>query len=194
MLSTEEIRAIRPIQNELNIRKPEAGDAQALLAYLQHLAQEVPNNTGARRDVLHRTVEEQRKRLCDYLARPNSCLFIAEVGERIVGLIKCAGQQEPMVAHTVEISISVHPHFRGMGIGSALLQHAITWASQQHHIVRVQLEVLTRNENALRLYERIGFVREGIRRKSYYFFDEEEAGAYHDAWVMGLLLDEREGG
>ncbi len=44
---------------------------------------------------------------------------------------------------------------------------------------RLQLEVYAFNERALRHAERVGFVREGVRRKAYW---------RNDVWVDGILF------
>jgi RimJ/RimL family protein N-acetyltransferase len=50
---------------------------------------------------------------------------------------------------------------------------------------RVSLEVLAINTNAIKLYEKLGFVREGIRRKEF-FLD----GKYLDSYIYGLLSED----
>ncbi|MNI48628.1 putative acetyltransferase [compost metagenome] len=53
-------------------------------------------------------------------------------------------------------SIAVAPIARGKGIGTQLLQYAITHA-KQHGFKQVGLLVDLKNPNAQKLYERIGF-------------------------------------
>ena len=78
-------------------------------------------------------------------------------------------------------SIIVAEEFRRQGIGAALLQAIIAW-SRQWSAQRVELEVRAGNAPAIALYERIGFLRDGIRRG--YYRDPQE-----DALLMGLALD-----
>lgn len=187
MISTEEMRAVQPLDVRAMIREICEDDAARLLEYYHCLAREAVNNTSVRPDVLQRTVAEQRTLIHRHFAVTNSKMFAAHYDDRIIGVIKCLREDHPLMDHVVEISINVHPQFRGMGIGSALLRHALDWARQERSVTRVQLEVLTRNQDAVRLYERLGFVHEGVRRRAYRFRDEG-ANAYQDAIVMGLLL------
>lgn len=78
-------------------------------------------------------------------------------------------------------SIVVAGEFRRQGIGSELLQAVIAW-SQERGAQCVELEVRVGNRAAIALYERAGFVSEGLRRG--YYRDPEE-----DAVLMGLTLD-----
>jgi ribosomal protein S18 acetylase RimI-like enzyme len=58
----------------------------------------------------------------------------------------------------------VHPDYRGRGIGSRLLEAALRNADEIG-LERVDLEVFATNAGAIKLYERHGFVQEGMRRR-----------------------------
>jgi RimJ/RimL family protein N-acetyltransferase len=73
--------------------------------------------------------------------------------------------------------------WRGQGIGRRLLERAIEWARGSGVVTRIELHVFTRNEGAIRLYERCGFAVEGTRRRSV-----RRDGEYLDDLVMALLL------
>lgn len=57
--------------------------------------------------------------------------------------------------------------WRDQGVGTALMDAAMTWALTQPEVRRVELEVMTTNARAIHLYEKFGFEREGIRRHLY---------------------------
>lgn len=73
------------------------------------------------------------------------------------------------------------PAVRHRGIGRQLIQHAIgrAWAKG---LSRIELTVRTDNVNAKALYERIGFVVEGLHRRAF-----RVDGEYYDVYAMGLL-------
>lgn len=54
--------------------------------------------------------------------------------------------------------LAVQPHFQGRGLGAALVHASIDWASSRD-VKRLIVNTQTDNLNALRLYERAGFVR-----------------------------------
>jgi ribosomal-protein-alanine N-acetyltransferase len=69
--------------------------------------------------------------------------------------------------HDSEImTIAVRPTHQGKGLGSALLQRMLD-ASDAARVPRVLLEVEVGNDAAISLYERFGFVRNGIRPNYY---------------------------
>jgi ribosomal protein S18 acetylase RimI-like enzyme len=57
--------------------------------------------------------------------------------------------------------------YRRRGIGTRLLAAAIK-KPQANGLTRIELEVYATNQGAIVLYERFGFVREGVRRRARY--------------------------
>lgn len=92
-----------------------------------------------------------------------AALFVATHGERIVGNLAVAAHAHPETRHGAALGISVLAPWRGRGIGSRLLDTVIAWAGPRS-IRRLELEVRSNTPGARRLYERKGFVVEGIRR------------------------------
>lgn len=73
----------------------------------------------------------------------------------------------------------------GKGLGTACTRFAVEYGFRQLNLNRVHLSVLASNDRAVRLYERIGFQREGLLRQAQY-----KDGEYLDVIVMGLLRSE----
>jgi RimJ/RimL family protein N-acetyltransferase len=74
--------------------------------------------------------------------------------------------------------LAVHPEFRGRGVAdeaARLLQRELFELG--YH--RLELECYAFNERAIRHAERVGFRREGVKRKAYW---------RHGAWVDGVLF------
>ncbi|NLC69636.1 MAG: ribosomal protein S18-alanine N-acetyltransferase [Clostridiaceae bacterium] len=93
----------------------------------------------------------------------------AKAGDRVVGY---AGMWK-IVDEGHITNIAVHPEFRGIGIGSMLLE-ALKKRAKKEGIVKMTLEVKKSNEAALKLYTKHGFIPAGIR-KGYYAEDGEDA-------------------
>ena len=70
-------------------------------------------------------------------------------------------------------NLAVLPELRGQGLGTQLLEAVIAEAAHLGAIL-LTLEVRQSNEPALRLYEKAGFYREGVR-KNYYTNPVEDA-------------------
>ena len=74
--------------------------------------------------------------------------------------------------------LAVHPDFRGAKVADTaarLFQRHLFDALGFH---RLQMEIYGFNERAMRHAERVGFIREGVRRKAYWRNEE---------WVDGVL-------
>lgn len=81
------------------------------------------------------------------------------------------------------VTLAVHPDRRHRGIGEKICLEAIRLAGEMN-ILKMTLEVRENNREAIRLYNRFGFVKAGVRLKYY------EDGS--DAWIMDLHLSRPE--
>ncbi len=72
--------------------------------------------------------------------------------------------------------------FFGKGYGTQATRLIVALAFEQLGLNRIDLEVYAFNPRAARVYEKAGFVREGVRREALLW-----EGEYHDAIVMGIL-------
>ncbi len=75
----------------------------------------------------------------------------------------------------------------GKGIGGEAMTLALDFAFRELNLHRVQLTVFEYNERAIALYERLGFVREGVCRE---FMQRDGRG--YDMYLYGLLRREWE--
>ena len=73
----------------------------------------------------------------------------------------------------------------GVGIGRAATLFAIRHAFFNENLNRVSLTVLASNDRAKRLYEKVGFVKEGLFRQAQF-----KDGKYVDVIAMALLREE----
>lgn len=110
--------------------------------------------------------------------------FVALSGSEVVGWVDIVPAWAHGVAHRGSVGMGVLPQFRGQGIGRRLLQASIAKA-WENGLTRIELEVRVDNANAMRLYEGLGFKREGLRRHGI-----RMEGQYHDTLAMALLRHE----
>ena len=87
----------------------------------------------------------------------------AFMNDHLVGEIHAARLGPRQFDHVLgDLTIAVHPEVQGKGVGSALFSaffHAAALVTPK--ITRIELIARSGNEGALRLYERLGFIREG---------------------------------
>lgn len=114
---------------------------------------------------------------------PNDHNFVAVTPEgTVIGVIGLMVRDHPRTRHVGSIGLMVHRDYHRQGVGTALLQTVLDLADNWLMLVRVELEVFSDNEGAIRLYQRLGFEKEGVRRMS-----TVRGGTYVDEWMMSRL-------
>jgi RimJ/RimL family protein N-acetyltransferase len=111
--------------------------------------------------------------------------FVIEVdGERAGTMAFRRTNRRSRIAHLG--GLAVHPAFRGRRLAdeAALLLLGHLFDELGFH--RLELEIYGFNERAIAHAERIGFVREGVRRSAY-----DRHGGWVDGVLFGLLPEDR---
>jgi ribosomal protein S18 acetylase RimI-like enzyme len=98
-------------------------------------------------------------------ANPPQVHLVAELHDAVVGYIRLKPPTSlPENAHVLHVSgIAVRPDARRRGIAAALMTAAEPFA-RNCGAVKISLRVLSTNKPAMALYERLGYVREGVLR------------------------------
>ncbi len=84
--------------------------------------------------------------------------------------------------HARGLGITVAADWQGRGVGEQLMSALINWADNWAGVMRIELTVFADNVQAIKLYERYGFAKEGLMR-AFALRD----GAYIDALAMARL-------
>lgn len=169
-----------------SVRAAHPDDAASIIALISAVIAEPVNNLLSEPGEFIMTEEQERVFLAEQTIRPNWAAFVAVTDERpvhVVGLLTADGKQRRAIRHCASVGLSVARDWRRQGIGEALMRCVVEWARESGVVTRLELEVLTRNESAIRLYERVGFQREGLRRHALL-----RHGEYLDELTMALLL------
>jgi RimJ/RimL family protein N-acetyltransferase len=118
-------------------------------------------------------------------AHPPGDFLVAVVDGRIAGYLRLvAAAPLPSNAHVRQIQgLAVDAWARGRGVGLGLLEAACAETRRQG-AHRLTLRVLGHNEPARRLYEKAGFVVEGVLPEEFLL-----DGVYVDDILMGRRLD-----
>jgi RimJ/RimL family protein N-acetyltransferase len=86
-------------------------------------------------------------------------------------------------------TLMVSPQVRRTGVGTAAVRLACRHVLVEHGFHRLQAETYGDNVAGRRLFERAGFVREGVRRQAYWRRDR-----WLDGVIYGLLAEEFDAG
>lgn len=111
-------------------------------------------------------------------------LYVFEDDGVPTGMCKLVPQQYRN-SHIVYLGgIAIHPFFAGKGEGIKMMNDIIDFA-KQNGFLRIELSVALINEKAIRLYEKAGFVKEGLLKKFTYLKSENK---YLDEVMMAYLV------
>jgi ribosomal protein S18 acetylase RimI-like enzyme len=100
------------------------------------------------------------------------CVLVAEIGRQVVGYISC---------HLLDLSsgqiglVGVRPDCSGMGLGQMMVNEALRWFAERS-LTRVRVVTQGRNCQAQRLYERCGFLVQGLQLWYHRWFSVTSAG------------------
>jgi L-phenylalanine/L-methionine N-acetyltransferase len=123
---------------------------------------------------------------------------LAEPPEGLYSLVACVDDEvvgqsglhtlpnQPRRRHVGQLGMAVRDDWQGKGVGTALMQALVDLADNWLNLLRLELEVYTDNEPAVRLYTKFGFKIEGTAVR-HAFRD----GRYVDSYLMARLRAER---
>lgn len=128
--------------------------------------------------------EKEREALFDTENAPKALMLGAFIGGRLVG----AGSFRPVhpgdrARHRAGVGISILKAYWGKGVGTAMM-HAMIDAAKGTALEQLELDVVSTNEAAIRLYKRAGFVEYGRHPRMMKYRD----GTYADTILMMLDL------
>ncbi len=103
---------------------------------------------------------------------------------RFIGVVRLWRLSDRNRSAMLTIFIGERSHW-GRGYGSDALRLTLREAFGPLDLHRVELHVFDFNERAIRSYEKVGFVREGVRRQAL-----RRGTRFHDILVMGITREE----
>ena len=160
----------------IEIRRAEPGDYKAL--------QQVHAQPKAMRGTLQLPFpsEDMWKKRLEGIGDDMHALVACVEGE----IVAMAGlhlfPKSPRRRHVGYVGMAVHDKWHAKGVGTALMKALIDLADNWLNLSRIELNVYTDNEPALRLYRKLGFEIEGTQKK-YAFRD----GEYVDSYCMARV-------
>ncbi len=112
--------------------------------------------------------------------------LVAIMTGHLMGYTEISTYSNPRMRHIGHIDImAVRDDAQGKGIGSALMAACLDLADNYLQVTRMELDVWTDNEAALRLYQKFGFEIEGTHIRSGF-----KDGAFADSYSMARLKSE----
>jgi RimJ/RimL family protein N-acetyltransferase len=159
------------------VREANDTDAAAIKNIVNSVAPEkyfvVPESS---REDWNKTIEEIKNR--------KGLTAVAQVNEETVGIAYLVRGKFDKNSHVGFLGISILKKFRGIGIGTAMMNYLIEWAKDQEEPEKISLIVFSTNKVAISLYRKFGFKIEGVSKKQY-----KIEGEYIDEITMGKFLN-----
>ena len=109
-------------------------------------------------------VEKLTEIIAEYAAAGSVFCVVVSQGD-VVGWCNIWRRVGDSFRHCGALGMGLLPPYRGRGIGHALMTFALTEA-RHAGIWRIELEVFANNLPAIELYEKMGFVREGLKQQA----------------------------
>jgi RimJ/RimL family protein N-acetyltransferase len=167
-----------PLRNgqTITVRSAEEGDATAIERIVNSVASEkhyiVPEWS---REDWDEAIREIRGR--------KSLVIVAQAGRHKVGMVHLVRGKLEKNIHVGFLGISILRQYRGVGVGTAMMNYMMEWAKNQEGLEKISLTVFSTNETAIDLYQKFGFKTEGVVKKQF-----KIEGQYVDDVVMGKFL------
>ena len=114
---------------------------------------------------------------------PDDHNFVAVLDDgTVIGAAGLTVFSNPRMRHVGSVGRYVHTDYQNQGVGTALMKVLLELADNWLMLVRVELEVFADNARAIHLYEKFGFEKEALLRKSVV-----RDGQYWDNYKMARL-------
>ena len=127
---------------------------------------------------------ETTRAMWSYIEAGIVSLWAIHAGKRIIGGVGFYAQPPgTRLSHAATFFLYLEPAYQGKGIGSEAIRFLETEArARRYH--RIECMVADTNPGALRLYERLGYIREGTKMEAFLLGE-----TYRDLHIMGKILD-----
>jgi len=165
------------------LRAVEAADAGE--RYLSWMNDEEVTK-GLASGVFPTTIEDLKKYIQNITSSRNAVMFAVcdKQSDLHIGNIKL--DNFDWVNRTCELGLLLGDRsYWGKGVGTQVMELTLKYAFQQLNIRKVVLAVYANNPAAIRLYEKVGFQKEGCLRDQIFY-----KGEYIDKYYMGIFSNQ----
>ncbi|MCK3941934.1 GNAT family N-acetyltransferase [Streptococcus suis] len=172
-------------EKEVYFSEAEPADAVAFIDFMNQVASEtdylVMDESG------FRFSPEEMERIFEAgIENPGELCLLAKVGSEVIGAISVKSSKQFRISHIGNIFIAIKKDYWGHGLGTILLDEVIEWAQEMEILKRLELTVQVRNQAAVHLYQKMGFVIEGTQVRG----ARTDEGEWLDLYYMGRLIGE----
>lgn len=168
--------------SKVDIRYAQIEDAASLAAAIEDVEKSgfMLFNPGERQ-----VTAENAEKLITILSKQPNAIIVAVENEDVLGYMFVKGESATRVKHRASVAVvGVVEKARNLGIAQKLFEF-VEQIAKQRNLRRLQISVIATNARAIHVYEKMGYVREGIYRDSLYINNE-----YVDEVVLAKIIKE----
>ena len=135
------------------------------------------------KDFLHDSREFTQKNTEDWYNKIKPNYWIIKLDNKRIGYFR-------ITSHSIEnknlyIGADLHPDYQGKGLAFTSYMIFLNILFEKYDLNKISLEVLSTNLRAIKLYQKIGFIQEGIKRE-----EIKKSDKYIDSVIMSILKNE----
>ena len=164
MSSITDMNFILSSGKRLILRTAMVKDASQIVRLMRDIVNEGPY-TLAEPDEYRSTVRSEANKIRKFKKAKGKIYLVAVCKSEITGFISFDNWDTRRTSHTGLFSIFIKKKMRGQGIGKILVKGMLDWAKENPMIRKISLYVFSTNKDAIALYKRLGFRKEGLFKR-----------------------------
>lgn len=145
-------------------RSPTKEDAAQMIEYLHTTCSETNFLTREPEEAIM-PIEKEERFLNSIINSENDLMIACEISGKIIGDCNLNRYSKLRMKHRAEIGIAICKEYWGLGIGNYMFSELIRIAKKLG-IKQLELEVVSDNLRAIKLYEKFGFITVGEKPNS----------------------------
>lgn len=157
-------------------------DAPVLVDYLKKVSGETPYLLSEPEEI-NLTLENEYRFIHKYNSSDSSLLLLAFVDGEYAGNCSFCGYSRMRERHRADIGIALYQKYTGFGLGRLMLERLISIIGEAG-FEQAELTVVSTNERARNLYEKLGFIECGRIPNA----NKYKNGTYSDNILMVLYI------
>lgn len=135
------------------------------------------------KEFLHDSREFTFKEAKNWFKHTKNKYYIIYFDNDKIGYFRLTNYSE--ANNNIYVGADLHEDWRGQGLSTIAYEHFIPYLFEKYNLHKISLEVLETNKRAIKLYNKLGFKKEGIKRD-----DVLKSNGYVNSIIMSILEGE----
>lgn len=153
-----------------------------IISYVKNIILETDNLT-FEKDEFSPTITSESVFLKSIIESKNECFLLAIIENKIIGNLSINNISRARVKHVGELSITVAKEYWNQGVATNLMTDSFYWLKTSE-LTKINLKVKEDNIEAIKLYKKFGFIKEGTITNDLYINSQ-----YFNSICMGIIIE-----